>query len=107
MVTDVERQLVREAIDQGGSVLIEKRDEPDRALLRMAVRKCQRTRPGELASEGVVAALGSLNHLAAQRLQVVLHPAERRLCGALERGIDGCDGVDEWTHAGFEPVRHR
>ena len=65
----------------------------------MAVREGQGLRPLELASEGVVAALGRLNDLVVQRVEVVLHAAKRRLDGAFERRIDLRDRRRHGGHA--------
>ena len=77
-----------EAIDERRTVLVQERDETDGALLRVAVGKGERPGADVLAAQRFVAPLRGLDHLVAQRLQVVLHAAERRLRGAFERRIE-------------------
>ena len=73
-----------EAIDERRPVLVQERDEADRrAPAAWPSGKASAARARELAPQRFVAPLGRLNHLAVQRLQVVLHPAERRLAPRL------------------------
>src|SRR5262249_23491552 len=84
----VEGELLVEPIDERRAVLIEERDEPDRPFLRVAAGERQHPRVHELTAQRLVAPLGRLNHLAVQRLQIVLHASERRSRRALERRIE-------------------
>src|SRR3954447_18897936 len=52
----VEGQFFVESIDESRAVLIQERDEPDRAFLRVTVGKHQGTCADELAAERLVAA---------------------------------------------------
>ena len=45
--SQIERQLFVQALDERRAVLIQERDEPDRALLRMAARERERLRVHE------------------------------------------------------------
>ena len=69
----IERKLVVEAFDERRAVLVQERDESDRAFLRVAAGEGERARVHELPAERFVAALRRLDHLAVERLQVVLH----------------------------------
>ena len=81
----VERQLVVEAIDERRAVRLRKDTKP-------IVRSCgwpsgnACARADELAPQGLVAPLGGVDDLVVQRLQVVLHPAERGLRRAASVG---------------------
>ena len=59
----------------------------------------------ELPAQRLVAPLRRLDHLAVERLQVVLHPSECRFRGALERRVDGRDGLDQRRHLRFDGSR--
>ena len=74
--------------DQRRTVAVEEEHHSQRSLLRMSVWKDLSLRAAELSPERFVTLLGGLDHLAAQALQVVLHPAERCLCGTGKGRID-------------------
>ena len=63
----VDGQLSRQALDEDGAVLVEERDEPDAALLRLAARERLRAHVLELPPQRLVAPLGRLQDLAAER----------------------------------------
>src|SRR6185503_11116918 len=98
VTTEVERQLFVQTIDERRAVLVEERDEPDGPLLGVAAREGERAGVDELAAQRFVAALGGLNHLAVERLQITLHPLERRAGGAFERRIQCRQRLDEPRH---------
>ena len=54
---------------------------------------------------GLVAPLRCLDHFAMQRLEIVLHSAERRLCRALERRIERRYGAHELRHLCVDRAR--
>ena len=66
VMSQVEWELLIQAIDESGSVLIQERHEPDRSLLGMTERKGERPRAHVLATQRFVPPLGSLNHLTVQ-----------------------------------------
>src|SRR3954469_21327435 len=98
MPPEIERQLLVQSIDERRAVRVEEREKPDRALLRMAAGEGERSRMDELTPQGFVAALGRLNHLAVQVLQVPLHPLERRSGGPFERRIERGHRLDDARH---------
>src|SRR5215470_12755176 len=67
------RELLPEAFHERGSVLIQERHKRYRPFLCVTVGECERPRPDELTSQRFVTPLGSLNGLALQRFQVLLH----------------------------------
>src|SRR5262249_9794943 len=87
VMPEVERQFLVQTIDQRRPVLVQERDEAYRPLLSVPAREGERPRVDELPAEGFVAALRRLNHLAVQRLEIALHPLERRARGAFQRRI--------------------
>src|SRR3954447_17308658 len=95
MMAEVEGELLVEPIDERGAVLVQKGDKADRPFLRMAAGKGERARVHELTAQRFVAALRRLNHLAVQRLEIALHPFERRARGALQRGIERRNRLNE------------
>ena len=97
-MSHVERQLVGQAIDEGGPVLVQEGHKSDGPLLRVTARKGERTQVDELPAQSFVAALGRLDCLPVQRLQIVLHPSERRSRGAFERSVQHRDGRDQLRH---------
>src|SRR3954447_11693913 len=98
MMAEVEGELLVEPIDERGAVLVQKGDKADGPFLRMAAGKGERARVHELAAERFIAALRRLDHLAVQRLQVALHPFERRARSAFECWIERRDGLNEPRH---------
>src|SRR5206468_9859812 len=99
MPSQVEGELLVQPFYERGPVLIEEGYEADRALLRVATGEGQRAGANELAPQRLVAALGRLDDLAVQRLEIVLHAGERRSRGAFERRIEGGDRFDELGRA--------
>src|SRR3954463_16225362 len=87
-MAEVEGELLVQPIDERGAVLFQKGDKADGPFLRMAAGKGERARVHELTAQRFVAELRRLNHLAVQRLEVALHPFERRARGGLERWIE-------------------
>ena len=69
-----------------------------------AAVRWERLRPQvrELPAQRLVAPLRRLQDLRPQRLQLVLHAAERRACAAFEGGVDRWDGLDDYLHAGVD-----
>src|SRR5262249_54769602 len=105
MPSQVEGELLVQPFYERRPVLIEEGDEADRALLRVAAGAGQRAGMHELTPQRFVAPLRCLDHLAVQRLQIVLHAAERRSGGAFERRIEGGDGLDQPMHLFFNRLR--
>src|SRR4051812_24872994 len=101
----VERQLLEQAIDQAGTVLVQKGDEADGALLRLASGKRLGLRVLELAAQRLVLALGGLDDLAVQLLQVVLHAADGRTRHRFERGVNLLDVLGEILGPSLEQLR--
>src|SRR5215471_14667360 len=83
----IERELRLQPIDERRSVLIQKGDESDRALLLVSLRERKSPRPRVLTPERLVAAFRGLNHLVVKGREIVLHASKRRLCGTLQRRI--------------------
>src|SRR5215470_8089401 len=86
--TQFQGEFFVQSIDERWSVLVQQRHETDRAFLRLTTGERERARVDELAPQRLVPALCRLNHLAVQRLQVMLHPRKRRPGRALEGGIE-------------------
>src|SRR5262245_48139695 len=102
---EIERELLVQTIDKHRAVLVQKRDEADRPLLRVAAGEGERSRVHELPPQRFVAPLRGLNHLAVQRLQVALHPLERRSRRAFERGIERRDRLNQARHLRLDGPR--
>src|SRR5262249_1148537 len=96
------RQLVVQPVGERRPVLVQEPDKADGAFLRVSARKHQGADAHELAAQRFVAALGRLNHLAAQRLDVVLHAAQRGTGCTFERRIERREGRGETCHALFD-----
>src|SRR5262245_9155819 len=75
----IEREFRLQPINERRSVLVEERNESDRAFLLVPLRKSERPRPIVLASERLVSPFRGLNHLVVKRREIVLHPSQRRL----------------------------
>ena len=95
-------QLVEEPRDHGRAVSAEKRDSADDTLLRLPAWERLRPHVHELPPQRFVAPLRRLQHLRVQRVELVLHAAERRPRAALQRGIDRRHGLDHRLHAGVD-----
>src|SRR6186713_1413551 len=74
----VDRRLLTQPLDQRRAVLVEEVDEPEDALLLRPAGEGLRLCVLELPSQRVVLALGRLDDLGVQLLEVVLHPPLRR-----------------------------
>src|SRR5258708_17956971 len=84
----IEGQLLVQPLDERRAVLVQEREKSDRSFLSVAAGERERASVDELTPQRFVAPLGSLDHLAVQRLEVALHPLERRACGPFERRIE-------------------
>src|SRR5262245_20122867 len=98
VVAYVEGQALAQSFDERGSVLVEERHEPDGSLLGMTVREGTCTRVKELTAQRLVAPFCSLDELAVKRLQILLHPTERRFRGPFERRIESWNSLDQFGH---------
>src|SRR5690349_16589778 len=94
MLAESERQI-EDAIDDRWAVAVQQRYAGDGALLRLAARKGLRLRAEKLTAQRFVLLLGCADHLSSERRELVLHFAERRLGGALERRIQDADRLDD------------
>src|SRR6476659_6539772 len=95
---EVERELLAETVDERRSVLVQERDETNCTLLSVSAGKGECACVHELAPKCLVAPLGGRDHLAVQRLEVVLHSGLRRPCGAFERRIERRKGLNHASH---------
>src|SRR5436309_1865827 len=105
VIPQIERQFFVESFDERRSVLVQKGDEANRPFLRVPVGEGERARVNELPAQRFVAALRSLNQLAVERLQIVLHAPERRARRALERRIECGNRGDEAIHLRLDRTR--
>ena len=64
MFSELKRQFPQERVDEPGTVAVQEVDQRQRAFLRLAEWEYLRLRPRELTAQGVIAALGRLDHLA-------------------------------------------
>src|SRR5262245_33624863 len=81
-------QFCIQAIDQRRTVLVQEVHEADRAFLRFAAWEGLRPCVLKLAAQCFILALGGLDDLAMQLLQVVLHSRQRGPRRAFQRRID-------------------
>src|SRR5262245_2442988 len=79
---EVERELLVETVDERRSVLVQERDETNCTLLCVSAGEGECACVHKLASKCLVTPLRSGDHLAVQRLEVVLQPGQRRPRGS-------------------------
>ena len=102
MPPEVERKFLIQAIDQRWTVLIQEGQETDGAFLGVAAGEGERPGVDELPAQRFVAALGRLDHLAVQRLEIALHPLQRRARRAFERWIECGHRRNQARHLGLD-----
>src|SRR5206468_3486962 len=98
MTAQVERQFLVQTFDERRTVLVQEPHEPDSAFLRVTVWKGERACVDELSPQRFVTPLGRLDHFRVQRLEIMLHTAERCPRRAFERRIERRNRLDHPRH---------